>query len=256
VSVPIPLAETVLSLRLPASLLVLAVVALWETLQPFLPLFGGGHGVCDRLWHGARNMALGLVNGLVIRFGFLGVWATTVSWADARAFGVQHWLGGPGWLQWLLVLLLLDLWTYIWHRLNHALPVLWRFHRLHHSDRQMDVTTANRFHLGEIVLSSIARIPVLALLGASLLQLAVYETVLFAVVQFHHANIALPESVDRSLRTVIVTPHLHKVHHSVVRAEQNANFSSMLTWWDRLARTLRASPDLAAVVFGVEESQS
>jgi sterol desaturase/sphingolipid hydroxylase (fatty acid hydroxylase superfamily) len=117
----------------------------------------------------------------------------------------------------------------------------------------MDVTTANRFHLGEIVLSSLLRIPLLALFGASVLQLAVYEIILFAVVQFHHANIAVPESVDRVLRAFIVTPHLHKVHHSIDQTEQHANFSSVLTWWDRAARTLRLSPDLSQVVFGVDE---
>jgi sterol desaturase/sphingolipid hydroxylase (fatty acid hydroxylase superfamily) len=246
-------ADLVVTVRLPTALTALGLLALWETMHPFLPLFGGAHAVRDRLRHGAGNVALGLLNALVVRFGFLGLWAATSTFGEAHEFGLRQWIGGPVWMQWTLVLLLLDAWTYTWHRLNHTVPWLWRFHRLHHSDRHMDVTTASRFHLGEIMLSSLARVPVLALLGASVLQLAVYETVLFAVVQFHHANIALSEPVDRLLRRVIVTPHLHKVHHSVDIAEQNANFSSVLTWWDRLARTLRVSPNLSRVVFGVDE---
>ncbi|MCZ8206372.1 sterol desaturase family protein [Gemmatimonas sp.] len=247
------LVDAVLGARLSLALGALAVLALWESIDPFLPLFSGRHATGSRVAHGARNVAIGLVNALVVRFGFLGAWTAVAAWSDAHAFGIRAWIGGPAWLQWAVVLLLLDCWTYVWHRLNHTVPLLWRFHRLHHSDREMDVTTANRFHLGEIVLSSLARLPLLALLGASMLQLAVYETILFAVVQFHHANVAVPEPIDRLLRAIVVTPHLHRVHHSVVVAEQNANFSSVLTWWDRVARTLRVSPNLADIRFGIDD---
>ncbi|MFA6963083.1 MAG: sterol desaturase family protein, partial [Opitutaceae bacterium] len=140
-------------------------------------------------------------------------------------------------------------------RLNHVWPFLWRFHRLHHADREMNVTTANRFHIGEIVLSSLLRVPLLALLGVRLEELALYETALFAVVQFHHANIGLPEWLDRALRCVIVTPYLHKVHHSVVRAEADSNFSSLFSWWDRLFRTFRLSRDPRRIVFGVDDDR-
>ncbi|MBL0889047.1 MAG: sterol desaturase family protein [Gemmatimonadaceae bacterium] len=249
-------ADAVLVVRLPLALVVLVLLAMWETVHPFLPLFNGARATRERVRHGARNITLGVLNGLVVRFGFLGAWTAVAAWSEAHAFGVRAWMGGPSWLQWVLILLLLDAWTYAWHRLNHTIPSLWHFHRLHHSDTQMDVTTANRFHLGEIVLSSMVRIPLLGLTGASVLQLAAYETVLFAVVQFHHANIEVPESIDRVLRGFIVTPHLHKVHHSVVFAEQNANFSSVLTWWDRAARTLRLSPDLKKLVFGVDDSRA
>ena len=110
--------------------------------------------------------------------------------------------------------------------------------------------------MGEIVLSSIARIPVLALIGCRVEQFAVYEIALFAVVQFQHANIGLPDALDRVLRIMIVTPHLHKVHHSVMMAEQNTNFSSLFSWWDRLARTRCLSSDQSAIVFGVDDPAS
>ncbi len=239
--------------RAPVALFGLALLAVWETAQPFLPLFAGSAAWRDRLWHGARNLGLGVVNALVVRFGFLALWVATMEWSARHAFGLLHWMDVTGWPRWILAVLLLDLWTYTWHRLSHAVPLLWYFHRLHHSDEQMDVTTASRFHLGEIVGSSVARIAVLALIGCTVAELAVYETLLFAGVQFHHANVTLPNALDRVVRVVLVTPHLHKVHHSVELAEQNANFSSLFTWWDRLARTFRLSAAPEMIAFGVRE---
>lgn len=240
--------------RVGLSLGVMALLLLWESVQPFFGFFvAGAHPWRARCAHAFRNVGLGVVNGLVIRFGFLTVWAYTMSWSSAHGAGLLHWIPLPTWARFVAAILLLDLWTYGWHRLNHTVPLFWRFHRLHHADRQMDVTTANRFHLGEIVLSSVFRIPVLAAIGCTVQELALYETLLFAGVQFHHANIGLPEPIDRALRVVLVTPHLHKVHHSVVVAEQNANFSSLFSWWDRVARTFRTASDPSRIKFGVND---
>jgi sterol desaturase/sphingolipid hydroxylase (fatty acid hydroxylase superfamily) len=242
------LAAEITAWRAPASLGLLVVLLLWETLHPFFGLFDRGR---RRLIHALGNIGLGVVNALAIRFVFLGLWVRIMEWTAAHGVGLLHWLALPGWARWTLAVMLLDLWTYAWHRLNHTVPFFWRFHRLHHSDAQMDVTTANRFHLGEITFSSLLRVPVFVLVGCRLEELALYELLLFACVQFHHANIGLPEWLDRALRSVIVTPALHKVHHSVVLTEQNSNFSSLLSWWDRLAATLRLAPDLRRIVFGV-----
>ncbi len=252
------LATDLAAARAQAAVVGLGLLVAWETAQPFFPLFGTGPGAWrERLWHGARNMGLGVVNALMVRFGFLALWVAAMGWSGDHGFGVLHWLdqwiGASGWPRWVLAVLLLDLWTYTWHRLNHAVPLLWRFHRLHHSDEQMDVTTASRFHLGEVAGSSLARLVVLPLIGCTVTELAVYETLLFAGVQFHHANVMLPDAVDRVVRALIVTPHLHKVHHSVEIAEQNANFSSLFTWWDRMARTFRLSSAPDAITFGVRE---
>ena len=248
-------AVTLASSRAPASIGVMVLLFTWETAQPFLGLFvHAPHPWRTRLQHAATNIGIGVLNGLAIRFGFLALWAATMQWTTAHGVGLLNWLSVAPGARWIVVLFLLDAWTYAWHRLNHTVSFFWRFHRLHHSDRQMDVTTANRFHFGEITLSSLARVPVLALIGCRMEELALYEVLLFAVVQFHHANIGLPDWLDRALRTVIVTPHLHKVHHSVVIAEQNANFSSLFSWWDRIAQTFRLVPDLSQMVFGVEQS--
>jgi sterol desaturase/sphingolipid hydroxylase (fatty acid hydroxylase superfamily) len=249
-----PTDGAIASWRTAASIAVLLLLLAWEGVHPFFDLFDrSAQPWRARLRHGATNLLIGVVNGLAIRFGFLTLWVYTMRWTSERSFGLLNWIGASPWLRFALVLLLLDLWTYWWHRLNHEIPWFWRFHRLHHTDRQMDVTTANRFHLGEITLSALFRIPVLALLGCRLEELALYELLLFAVVQFHHANIGLPARLDRALRTVIVTPHLHKVHHSVVVDHQHANYSSLFSWWDRVLRTFRLAPDLSRITFGVDD---
>ena len=233
---------------------VLGALLVWETARPYFKFYGAGPATRrTRGRHGALNLALGGLNALLVAVIFAGAWLATTEWAAARGFGILWWTDAPAAVRWPAALLLLDAWTYAWHRLNHRVPLLWRFHRWHHADREMDVTTASRFHTGEIVLSSILRVPVLALIGCGIEELALYEVMLFAVVQFHHANIALPGRLDRILGAVIVTPSLHKVHHSVVRAECDSNYSSLFSWWDRIFRTRRISADPHRIVFGVGE---
>jgi len=228
----------------------LAVMLAWETAQPFLPLF---RRAGERARHGALNLALGLLNISVVALLFAGLWLVVTRWAEAHQFGLLHVLALPPWLRVVVAVLLLDAWTYAWHRLNHRVLFFWRFHRWHHADREMDVTTASRFHTGEIVLSSILRLPVLLAIGCGIGELAIYEMMLFAVVQFHHANIALPDRLERVLRQVIVTPALHKVHHSVVRAECDSNYASLFSWWDRLFGSRRIVDDPRRIVFGVDK---
>jgi sterol desaturase/sphingolipid hydroxylase (fatty acid hydroxylase superfamily) len=228
----------------------LVLLLAWETAQPYFPLF---RRIGERARHGALNLALGLLNAAVIALAFAAAWLAVTQWSAAHRFGLLNVLELSAWQRTALAVFLLDAWTYGWHWLNHRVAFFWRFHRWHHADRAMDVTTASRFHTGEIILSSIFRVPVLALIGCSLAELAIYELLLFAVVQFHHANIAVPERLDRVLRLVIVTPALHKVHHSEVRAESDSNYSSLFSWWDRVFRTLRLVPEPRKIVFGVND---
>lgn len=248
-----------LPFSLPALRTVLAVACLaillgWETAQPYFSLFGSERTPGKSRWkHAAINLGLGLLNVAMVALIFSGLWLWTTQWAAAHHLGLLHWLALPAWGSGAVAILLLDVWMYGWHRLNHRLPFFWRFHRLHHADQAMDVTTASRFHTAEIIFSSIFRIPVLLLIGCGIGELALYELLLFLVVQFHHANIALPERLDRGLRLIIVTPSMHKVHHSVLRAEHDSNYGSVFSWWDRLFRTRRLLPDPHRIVFGVED---
>jgi len=139
------------------------------------------------------------------------------------------------------------------HNANHRVPFLWRFHRMHHTDMEMDSTSAIRFHTLEIVFSSCLRLAVAPLLGIEFTHLFVYEICLQPVIIFHHSNIAFPEKWDRILRALIVTPNMHRVHHSLETYETNSNYSSVFSVWDRLAGTFRKREDMATLTFGLKE---
>ena len=231
----------------------LVLLLSWESFRPF---FSFRAKSSTRGVHVVRNLALGALNSVVVAAFFVSLWIISAEWAADRGFGIMNWLApvdsGRSVIHGVGAVLLLDFWTYWWHRLNHRIPFLWRFHRVHHADREMDVSTAGRFHVGEIVLSSALRIPIIALFGVFAWELVLYETVMFAIVQFHHANIAVPPALDRALRTVIVTPYMHKVHHSRVRVETDSNYSSLLSVWDRVGRSFRIREDPHSIEFGID----
>ena len=233
----------------------LLLLFMWESLHPFYEHFSGNFR--HRGKHAVRNLAMGALNSALVALLFVGLWFAASVWADEYRFGVMHWvqdgLGLPAWAHALGAVLLFDFWSYIWHRMNHEIQFFWRFHRVHHSDPNMDVTTANRFHIGEIFFSSLFRIPLIALLGIYLWELVLYETLMFAVVQFHHSDINIPARVDRALRAVIVSPNMHRVHHSRWQPETDSNYSSLLSIWDRLARTFRLNPNPKSIRLGLDE---
>lgn len=239
------------SARTLTSVALLLVLLSWESSAPFFAYFK--HAPGERLRHGLRNLTLGGLNAALNGIICVGLWWTVARWAEAHQFGVLHWLRLPSWAHLVGMFLLMDLWMYVWHRLNHRIPLLWRFHRVHHSDPKVDVTTANRFHVGEIVLSCLLRVPVIALAGIQLWELALYETAMFAVVQLHHANISFSSPVDRVLRLFIVTPFMHKVHHSNWQSETDSNYSPLFSFWDRLFGTFRLRDNPRALRYGLTE---
>lgn len=234
---------------------VMLLLFVWESLHPFYAWFTDGKKGRGR--HVFRNLLLGLLNGLVVGAVFVGLWFAVSVWADNAGFGLLHFLEGKmditGAWRAILAVLLLDFWMYVWHRMNHEIPFFWRFHKVHHSDNKMDVTTASRFHTGEIILSSVFRIAVIALLGIRLWELVLYEILMFAVVQFHHANIRIPEKADHFLRFLIVTPSMHRVHHSRWQPETDSNYSSLFSFWDRMARTFRINPNPENIQIGLDD---
>ncbi|QDV34594.1 sterol desaturase family protein [Tautonia plasticadhaerens] len=218
----------------------------WETWAPLVV------GRSRRLRHDLRNWALALLNVAVVGGLLGGLTSLALAWAEGAGFGLLRRTAIPPWAATVLALVLLDGWTYLWHRANHAVPLLWRFHRVHHSDPEMDASTATRFHVGEILLSALARLPMLVLLGIGLVPLILYETVLLAATLFHHGNVGLPERWDRLLRLVIVSPAMHRVHHSRRVVETDSNYASVLSAWDRLARTYRTALDPRRVRLGLD----
>jgi len=237
---------------------ILILLLLWESVHPFYNFFTGSFKTRGK--HAARNLIIGTINGLMVSFLFVGLWLAASVWAEEHRFGVMHWLqdaaGLPRWAHAAGAVLLFDFWTYAWHRINHVVPFFWRFHTVHHSDNKMDVTTANRFHLGEIFFSSLFRIPLIALFGIYLWELVLYEIIMFSIVQFHHSNVGLPEKYDRLLRAIIVTPNMHRVHHSRWQPETDSNYSSLFSFWDRIANTFRLNPKPESIELGLDDFDS
>jgi sterol desaturase/sphingolipid hydroxylase (fatty acid hydroxylase superfamily) len=229
-----------------APVLLLALFWAWESWRPF---FGQSEG---RLRHAGHNLAIALFNTVILGLVFGYVTATVAGWTEEHRYGLLNALGPGGALRVVLVLVLLDGWMYVWHRANHAIPFLWWFHRMHHSDRHMDVTTATRFHLGEHVGAGVLRLGLIPLAGFAVWDLVIYDTLLIAITQFHHADISIGR-LDRWLRWFIVTPCMHKVHHSDWRPETDSNYSTILSLWDRIFRSFCMRADPKTLVFGLNE---
>ena len=232
------------------TVLAIAVLAFLWCLETWLPLYRERHG--NRLKHAGRNIVIALFNTTVILMLY-GIMAVVAPWNYNQKLGLLNLLDLPPTIETGIALLLFDGWMYLWHRANHKIPFLWRFHRMHHSDREMDVTSATRFHTGELIFSSILRLGVIPLLGLELWQLVLYEVMLLPVIQFHHSNVNLPERWDRLLRAIIVSPNMHRVHHSRIQHETDSNYSSVFSFWDRLACTFRRREDVGAIEFGLLE---
>ncbi|MFZ2651055.1 MAG: sterol desaturase family protein, partial [Burkholderiaceae bacterium] len=177
---------------------------------------------------------------------------------DAPGWGLVNGLGLPAWAATLLAVVLLDLAIYFQHVMFHAVPTLWRLHRVHHTDLEFDVTTGTRFHPIEILVSTGIKCAAVAAIGAPAIAVLVFELLLNGAAMFNHANVRLPPALDRWLRWAIVTPDMHRVHHSIAYNETNSNFGFNLPWWDRLFGTYRAQPAAGheAMVIGVDAFRS
>ena len=175
--------------------------------------------------------------------------------AEQRALGLFNRVVLPVWLELLLALFLLDLAIYLQHRLFHYVPVLWRLHRMHHADLDVDVTTGARFHPVEILLSLGIKFLVVVPLGAAPLAVLLFEIALNATSMFNHSNVRMPSAVERLVRWFVVTPDMHRVHHSAVRRETDSNFGFNFPWWDRLFGTYRAQPEAGheGMTLGIEQ---
>ena len=163
-------------------------------------------------------------------------------WTRNQGWGAFNYFTWPYWPETIFSIILLDFAIYLQHRVFHGVPILWRLHRMHHADLDVDATTGNRFHPIEIAISMVIKFGVIAALGAPALSVLLFEILLNATSLFNHANIRLPEWLDQLLRCLVVTPDMHRVHHSIHRDETDSNFGFNLPWWDRIFRTYRPQP--------------
>ncbi len=213
-----------------------ALIALWEVLAPRRRL-SVGRGL---RW--ASNIGIVVLNSLLLRLLFPIAAVGLAATAGVRGWGLFniHPLGG--WVEVALSVIVMDLVIYLQHVMVHAVPVLWRLHRVHHADLDYDVSTGARFHPLEIVLSMLIKFATILVLGPPVVAVVIFEILLNASAMFNHGNIRLPAGIDRVLRRVLVTPDMHRVHHSVEDDEANSNFGFALSWWDRLFGTYREQP--------------
>jgi sterol desaturase/sphingolipid hydroxylase (fatty acid hydroxylase superfamily) len=223
-------------IRFSAFAAVFLAMALWELAAP------RRLQAISRLRRWPGNLGLSVINTVALRILFPAAAVGAAILAHSHGWGLFQAINAPDAVAIIVSVILLDLVIYLQHRLFHAVPLLWRLHRVHHADLEFDVTTGVRFHPVEILLSMLIKIGAVTALGAPVAAVLVFEVLLNATTMFNHANIKLPQPLDRIVRLVVVTPDMHRVHHSVRREETNSNFGFSLPWWDWVFRTYRAQP--------------
>jgi sterol desaturase/sphingolipid hydroxylase (fatty acid hydroxylase superfamily) len=214
----------------------LVVMAVWEATAPRRRL------VASKPARWFSNIALLFINSLAMRLALAAGLAGIALEVQRREWGLFNAVALPAWLEVALTAVLLDLAIYLQHVMFHAVPLLWRLHLVHHADPDFDVTTGLRFHTLEIVLSLGVKVAAIVLIGASPLAVLIFEALLNATSMFSHSNVRMPLAIDRALRLIVVTPDMHRVHHSMIPTETNSNFGFNVPWWDYLFGTYRPQP--------------
>ena len=235
--------------RLYFFLSILAIMAAWEVMAP------RRRQEIPRLLRWSNNFGVVVIDTVLVRLTFPLLAVSMAVLAAERGWGLLNIFAVPGWLAFFLSLLLLDLAIYLQHVMFHAVPALWRLHRMHHADLEFDVTTGLRFHPVEILLSMALKLALVVVFGLPAIAVLVFEILLNGTSMFSHSNIRIPLGLDRILRLIVVTPDMHRVHHSIHAFETNSNFGFNLPWWDRLLGTYRAQPREGheGMTIGIEE---
>ena len=214
----------------------LFLIGLWEIMAPRRELS------VSKSMRWINNLGLVFFNSIILRLFFPAAAVGLAVIASQENWGLFNYYNTSFWLATVLSVVLMDGIIYLQHVMVHAIPLLWRLHRVHHADLDIDVTTGSRFHTLEIIISMLVKFATILLLGPPVVAVIIFEVLLNATAMFNHGNIQLPESVDRYLRWFLVTPDMHRVHHSIEDDEANSNFGVNLSWWDRLFGTYRDQP--------------
>lgn len=228
--------STELVIRVASFAAIFAVMAAWELLNPCRTLLAG------RKPRWPSNLGILVLDVLAVRLVMPTAAVGVAVLASDLGWGLFNWAGIPGWFGGLAGFLILDFVIYAQHYVFHHVSWLWRLHRMHHADLDIDLTTGVRFHPVEILISLTIKIATVLAFGIPAIAVLVFEIVLNATSVFNHANVAMPAWLDRIMRFIVVTPDMHRVHHSIERAETDSNFGFNLPWWDRLFGTYRAQP--------------
>ena len=202
----------------------------------------------------ANNLSLAFFNSLILHVVFSTTIITTAHYVTNNKLGVmnlEQMSGLPNWLRILLIIVVLDFVLYIWHVLNHLIPLFWRFHRVHHSDPNMDVSTATRFHIGELAISAVIKIALIFFVGPAITTVIIYECAVVFCAQFHHSSLKVPRWLEYVLWILFVPPSMHRIHHSVIRKEMDSNYGTIFSVWDRIVGTLVTRVDQGKIDIGI-----
>jgi sterol desaturase/sphingolipid hydroxylase (fatty acid hydroxylase superfamily) len=237
------------SLELPGAIFALVgLAAMLFALERFIPLRHTRASLSRRL---LVNVAVSITALVAAMLAVRPAASAMLGWTSSEHIGLLQLASVPPILGAGVAFLLMDLSFYYWHRLNHRAPFLWRFHNAHHIDPDLDVSTAFRFHFGEIVLSAVFRVVQVLIIGPPLVVYAAYELALQATTLVHHSNVRIPIRVERVLGWILVTPRIHGIHHSQVRRENRSNYGVVFPWWDRIHRSLRLDVPQSEVTIGI-----
>lgn len=224
------------SIRIGAFAAMFLVMAFWEIVAPRRPL------MASKALRWSGNLGVLAIDTVLVRLLVTLLPIEMAQKVQGAGWGILNIVSLPYWLKVLIGLILLDLAIYLQHVMFHAVPIFWRLHMMHHADVDFDFTTGVRFHPVEIILSMAIKLAAVAVIGPQPLAVLLFEVFLNATSMFNHGNVRLPLAIDRYLRLIVVTPDMHRVHHSVVARETNSNFGFNFPWWDRIAGTYRAQP--------------
>jgi sterol desaturase/sphingolipid hydroxylase (fatty acid hydroxylase superfamily) len=225
-----------------------AIFVILLFLQWRFPLRRQHFGAIRRL---VRNFVLSIPGFAIVRLAMLPLPFVLAIGAQDRHLGLLNWLALPKWANVIATFLLMDYAYWWWHWANHMVPIFWRFHNVHHTDLDMDVSTAARFHFGEMIFSVVFLSLAVTVFGIAPIMLLAFFITLEAATLFHHSNWRLPINVERMLNMVVVTPRMHGIHHSIVQRETNSNWGTIFCWWDKLHRTLRRDISQHEITIGV-----
>ena len=198
-----------------------------------------------------NNLGLTLFNTIVLNLIFATAIVSTAAYVQSKNLGILNLVEAPSWLKILVTVAFMDFMLYVWHLLNHEMPFLWRFHRVHHTELNMDVSTATRFHLGELAISAVIKIALIFFLGASPMGVVIFESALVLCAQFHHSSLIVPRWFEKIWWILFVPPSMHRIHHSVKIKERNTNYGTIFSFWDRILGTLLKAVIQEKIIIGV-----
>jgi len=224
---------------------VLLFFLIWELLSPYRP------SSVSKAKRWLINLGMAGFNNVALVLIFGAAPLALAAYVTKNQIGALNALAAPYWLKVLLALMFMDFMLWVWHLLNHEVPLLWRFHRVHHTDLNMDVSTATRFHLGELGISALIKLALIYLLGLDVLMVVLFESLVVATAQFHHSSLKVPVWFENIWYVLFVPPSMHRVHHSVKIRERNTNYGTIFSFWDRFMGTLLTSVDQAGIRIGV-----